>query len=396
VSDGIEVTDQHLWETAGASGVATLADVGPSVLAGLGVPGMTDVLGLPAAPKVCLLLVDGLGWELLRAHSADAPFLSSLAKDREPIVTGFPATTATSLATLGTGRLSGEHGVVGYSFAVDGELLNALSWHRQGEGRPVDLRTQLVPEQVQPHRTVFERAGDVGVAVQLVGPRDLEGSGLTRAVLRGGQFRGAYAFGDLISQVLRALREHARILCYAYHADLDALGHGYGPGSDAWRHQLSIVDQVAARIAAGLPKDGMLLVTADHGMVAVADEDRVDFDAAPELRYGVRVLGGEARVRHLYTEAGALDDVVDRWRELLGTRALVLRRDEAIGQGWFGPIVADTVRPRIGDAVVAAQGSSVVVRSKVEARLSRFVGHHGSLTPEEQLVPLLVATNTNE
>jgi len=386
----MEVTDQHLWETAG-----TLADVGPAVLAGLGVPGTTDVLGLPAAPKVCLLLVDGLGWQLLQAHSADAPFLSSLAEDCEPIVTGFPATTATSLATLGTGRLSGEHGVVGYSFAVEGELLNALGWHRHGAGRPLDLRDRLPPEEIQPHLTVFERAADAGVAVQLVGPRDLEGSGLTRAVLRGGQFRAAYAFGDQISHVLRALREHERILCYAYHADVDGIGHGYGPGSDEWRHQLSVVDHVAARIAAGLPDDAMLLITADHGMVAAADDDKVDFDAEPELRYGVRMLGGEARVRHLYTEAGALDDVVDRWRELLGTRALVLRRDEAIDQGWFGPRVADTVRPRIGDVVVAAQGSSVVVRSKFEARLSRFIGHHGSLTPEEQLIPLLVATNTN-
>jgi hypothetical protein len=53
------------------------------------------------------------------------------------------------------------------------------------------------------------------------------------------------------------------------------------------------------------------------------------------------------------------------------------------------------VRPRIGDVVVAAQASTVVVRSKLEARLSRFVGHHGSLTPEERFVPLLVASNTN-
>ncbi|GAB2602625.1 hypothetical protein GCM10027269_67990 [Kribbella endophytica] len=43
--------------------------------------------------------------------------------------------------------------------------------------------------------------------------------------------------------------------------------------------------------------------------------------------------------------------------------------------------------------VVAAQGSSVVIRSKAESRLSRFVGHHGSLSDAEQLVPLLVAAN---
>jgi hypothetical protein len=184
-----------------------------------------------------------------------------------------------------------------------------------------------------------------------------------------------------------------RMLCYAYHADLDGIGHGYGPGTDAWCHQLSVVDHLAATIADRLPKDAMLLVTADHGMVAAAERDRIDFDAEPDLQYGVRMLGGEGRVRYLYAEAAALDDVVDNWRGVLGARALVLRRQEAIERGWFGPRVAAGVLPRIGDVVVAAQGSSVVVRSKVEARLSRFVGHHGSLSDAERLVPLLVAVN---
>jgi hypothetical protein len=43
-------------------GVAALPNVVPSILARLGVPGMRAVLGLPGARRVCLLLVDGLGW----------------------------------------------------------------------------------------------------------------------------------------------------------------------------------------------------------------------------------------------------------------------------------------------------------------------------------------------
>ncbi|MFI7676365.1 alkaline phosphatase family protein [Actinophytocola sp. NPDC049390] len=374
----------------------TLADVVPSLLAGLDVPDMTNVLGLPRASRVCLLLVDGLGWQLLRSHESEAPFLASLVVGREPITAGFPATTAASIAALGTGLSSGEHGLVGYTFAVgDDELINALGWHRHGDDRTVDLRARLVPERLQPRRTVFEQAADAGIAVQLVAPRDHDGSGLTRAVLRGGQFRGVRALGDLTSHVLDTLRSEERSFCYAYHADLDLLGHHYGPGSEPWRYQLAYVDRLAATIAAGLPKDGMLVVTADHGMVAVGEEDRVDFDTEPALRDGVRMLGGEARARHIYTTPGATEDVWHAWREVLGDRALVLRRDEAIAAGWFGPRVADDVRPRIGDVVVAAQGTLAVVRSTVEQRSSCYAGHHGSLTIEEQLVPLLVAANTN-
>lgn len=87
-----------------------------------------------------------------------------------------------------------------------------------------------------------------------------------------------------------------------------------------------------------------------------------------------------------------MDDIVDTWREFLGARAQVLRRDQAVDEGWFGPRVDPAVRPRIGDVVVT-EGTSVVVRSKLEARLTRFIGQHGSHTPDELLVPLLVATN---
>src|ERR1700722_2697578 len=61
-------------------GTATLADLSSSILASLdpAAPPEQNVLGLAPAQRACLLIVDGLGWELLRAHPAVAPFLSEL------------------------------------------------------------------------------------------------------------------------------------------------------------------------------------------------------------------------------------------------------------------------------------------------------------------------------
>lgn len=94
---------------APAYGSASLSDLLPAVVGGLGVPGLPETgLVLPPADRVCVFLVDGLGWELLRAHADEAPFLnsllpSSLAGTGRPLAAGFPATTATSLASVGTG-----------------------------------------------------------------------------------------------------------------------------------------------------------------------------------------------------------------------------------------------------------------------------------------------------
>ncbi|NED55037.1 alkaline phosphatase family protein, partial [Micromonospora aurantiaca] len=48
-------------------GDGALSDVPASVLAGMGVPGEVNVLGVPEVPRACVLIVDGLGWEQLKA-----------------------------------------------------------------------------------------------------------------------------------------------------------------------------------------------------------------------------------------------------------------------------------------------------------------------------------------
>src|SRR5215475_11890764 len=111
-------------------GESTLADLSASILASLTGDAAGNVLGLPEAGRACLLIVDGLGWELLRAHQAAAPFLSELAFNSRPLTCGFPSTTVTSLASLGTGLAPGQHGMLGHQVGIPGtgRLLHGLHW----------------------------------------------------------------------------------------------------------------------------------------------------------------------------------------------------------------------------------------------------------------------------
>src|ERR1022692_1252970 len=74
-------------------GEGSLADLACSLLASLGVGGEPNPLELPGTGRACLLIVDGLGWELLRDHPAAAPFLSELAGPRQPPHPGVPPAT---------------------------------------------------------------------------------------------------------------------------------------------------------------------------------------------------------------------------------------------------------------------------------------------------------------
>jgi hypothetical protein len=178
-------------------------------------------------------------------------------------------------------------------------------------------------------------------------------------------------------------------LTYLYDGDLDWTGHRYGVASSQWLQQLAIIDAEAEQLRDALPVHARLVVVADHGMVDSPPGRRLDVDADAAYREGVVLLGGEARFRHVYCTAGAVNDVAARWRELLGERALVLTRDEAIARGWFGPVAAP-VLPRLGDVIAAARDDWGLFSSVDFPYELRLVGLHGSLTPVEMRIPLLV------
>ncbi len=373
-------------------GTASLADLVPSLLAALDVPGMANPLGVEPLRHVCLLVADGLGWELLEANRAAAPFLGGLAGSGRPLTACFPSTTAAGLGSIGTGRPPGQHGLVGYTIALPGldHPFNCLRWAGYGIGGADDLRERFVPEHLQPEPTAFERAAADGVAVHLVGPGAHARSGFTRAVLRGGTYHGVLSLGDLAAEAARQLHAGRRTFVYAYHAGLDVTGHVRGTASDAWRLELAHVDRLAADIAGRLPGGGALVVTGDHGMVDLGPGERVDLADEPDLAAGVRMLAGEARARHVHAREGAAGDVLAAWRALVGHAMWVVSGEEAVAAGWFGPTVPDRVRPRIGDVVAAARGPIGVTQRALDPAQARLTGQHGSMTPAEQLVPLLM------
>jgi hypothetical protein len=358
----------------------SLGDVVPAVARALGVDaGLPPTsLDLPDARAYVVFLIDGLGYELLRDHPEDAPFLHSLL-DGHPATAGVPSTTATSLTSLGTALTPGTHGVVGFTSRIPGtmDLLNALSWS-----------PKVDPLQWQPHATVFDRLAAAGVVTTVVNKREFRSSGLTQAAHRGAEFVGADRVGERVAAVATASARSPSVT-YMYDGDLDWTGHRYGVASEQWAQQLYMTDAAAEHLRETLPSDVRILVVADHGMVDSPPGSRLDVDDLPELSDGLVVFGGEARFRHLYCRSGAVDDVRATWEKVLGERATVLTREEAVALGWFGRL-EEHVLPRLGEVMVACREDFCVLSTSAFPYEARLIGMHGSLTSAEMLIPVLV------
>ena len=350
----------------------------PSVAAALGVPGFHDSLGIEESagmrPRhVVVVLVDGLGWHQLRGHAALAPNLLG----GRPVSTAFPSTTPVGLASLGTGMAPGGHGMVGAAFYLPetDAILHPLAWADDPH-----------PQAVQPERTILESIAASGTRVRSVGPRAFAHSGLTRAALRGGDYAGADSVGERLAQASAAGPEPG--LTYMYWGDLDKTGHVHGVDSDAWREELRHVDSIIGRLRERLPQESVLVVTADHGMVDCSDADRINIDDGP-LHQGVRRVAGEPRMRHVYTRQGAAAEVAATWAETLASAAWVLSREGVVDSGLYGAVEADYA-DRIGDVVAIARGRTALISPRTDAMVSSLRGQHGSLSPDEMAVPLIV------
>ena len=370
---------------------AGLGAVLPAVADALGVEVTVDgrtgararaTLSLPTAKRACVVLVDGLGHANLSERSGHATFLRSLLADGQVLTAGFPSTTAASIGLFGTGTGPGRTAMAGYTARNPdtGTLANLVSW--QGAGDPRDWQCES---------TLFEQVAAAGVPVTTVGPAKFAGSGLTEAALRGGGYRRAERLDDRIDATIYELMGPA--LVYLYWGDVDKIGHHHGWGSWQWGEELATIDRELARLAKALPPDTLLVVTADHGMVDVDRSQRWDVARTPTLADGVELIAGEPRALHVHTSpdsAGGPESVAARWRSTLGDSAVVATRAEAIGAGWFGP-VSEHVRPVLGDVVVAMTGRATVVDSRTQTAGSMdLIGVHGSFTPEEMHVPLLM------
>ena len=326
------------------------------------------------AHQLLLILVDGLGYELIEEYVGHTPTLRRVRGDVRSIHTVVPSTTAAAITAFGTGERPGATNMVGFSVAYGGTVMNLLAM----EGGPA-------PSEWQPVPTYFERLAAADVASAVVSPARFAGSGLTGAALRGARHVPAETLDERVSAALRELRAGTPVV-YLYWSEIDHAGHGSGVGSDSWIANLEEFDAGLARLLRSLPAGVRTVMTADHGMINVDASQIVDVASTPALCEGVRIVAGETRAVHVHADAGRADEVEARWRDVLGESAWIVS-----GEAISALIGAGEGAALIGDFLVLARGRGGVVDSRTQsASAIAMPGVHGSLTSTEMRIPVVV------
>jgi predicted AlkP superfamily pyrophosphatase or phosphodiesterase len=331
---------------------------------------------LPAearADQIVLLVLDGLGWEQLQDRARLAPTMCGMTGGS--ISTVAPSTTSSALTSISTGLSPGEHGVIGYRMDVEGEILNVLRWWASGR----DARDSIPPDKIQ------QTEPFLGHRPPVVTRAEFRYSGFTQAHLEGVRFCGYRMPSTLVAETARLIRGGEPFV-YTYYDGVDKVAHEYGL-ADHYDAEVVAVDRMVEYLIAVLPSTAALVLTSDHGQVDVGDNlVVVDKDVLKHVSY----QSGEGRFRWLHARPGHARVLLEAASERHGDTGWIVGQEQLLDEHWFGPVVTEESRARLGDVALVAR-EPVAYVDVDDTGPFELIARHGSVTSAEMRVPLLVA-----
>jgi hypothetical protein len=320
------------------------------------------------ARAVVLLVLDGFGWNELERRRGTLPNMAGM--EGGPITTVVPSTTPTALVSISTGLAPSEHGIVGYRLFLGEGVLNVLRW-KMGK-LPVPNPAELQP------REAFG-----GQRLAVVSRAQFEESEFTSMLFRGSSYHGWFTTATMV-ELCRDLTEQDQRFVYAYYDGPDLVAHMHGMRDAYLQSELSFCDGLVGALLDSVSEDVAVVVTADHG--------HVHFDEPLNLKPLAKLTeaqSGESRFRYLHARHGAASDLLAKAKELYADHAWIFEREQLIEEGWLGPRPPSAkVARRIGDVILAARKPIGFV-DPANPGENKLLSGHGSLTPDEMLVPLI-------
>ena len=355
--------------------------------------------------RVILILVDALALHRLQRWMADgtAPVWSRLAEQGQlaALTSITPSTTSAALTSLWSGRSPAEHGVAGYELwlkeygIVANMILHAPINYQNDVGSL--SRAGFKPEAYLPFPTLGTHLAAHGVRAYALQHRSITRSGLSQMFFKDVDVQGFTTIADLWINLRHIVEQHPheRQYLWVYTGEVDHFSHFYHPDDERTAAEFGFFSQgferlFLDRLSPAARKDTLVLLTADHGMVATRKDPVYDAANHPGLTSLLHLMPtGEHRLMYLFIRPGQSEVVQRYFDQTWPGQFTFLDPAQAVSAGLFGPGQPHPrLLDRLGDSIVAARGQAYLWWADKENIL---VGRHGGLAAEEMLVPLLAA-----
>lgn len=363
--------------------------------------------GAAAYERVVFFLIDAFGWRFFERY-ADGPFLKEAAQAGvvSQLTSMFPSTTVVHVTSSHTGLDAAATGVVEWFYyepKADAIIAPLLFSYAGETERETLVKAGVAPESIFPRRNIYQDLTRIGVKSYVFGHRDYARSSYSNVVTASAQSLPYRTWPEALANLTLAFeREQARSYYYLYFGEVDGHGHTYGPESRQAAAEIECLLLMMARFLDECRRRWprtLILLTADHGMAETDPETTIYLNLRfPGFeRYLKRdrqgrplLFGGSPRDLFLYVRDERLDEVHELLARALAGKAEVLRTEQLIRDGFFGPAArpADLLT-RAGNLLLLPQRYEAVAWHEQGRFEQKYYGHHGGLTRQEMLIPFV-------
>ena len=180
---------------------------------------------------------------------------------------------------------------------------------------------------------------------------------------------------------------------YVYWTEVDSVAHAYGETHPITRSAVMRAAALTEALGNTLQGKARLLATADHGHLDSPAEVWTTLSpSSPLSQHLTCVPSGEPRTLFFHTKSGSEERFQDIFDAAFGDRFTLMRSEEAVELGLFGPpeLVSVAARARMGDFFALSRGRWSIYASDSEEVEVTLQSMHGGITTAESIVPLIV------
>ncbi len=354
--------------------------------------------------NVILFFIDGFGWRFIEKFSSH-PYLDRFALHGATVklTSQFPSTTTGHTTCIHTGLNVGQSGFFEWNLyepQLDAMIIPLLFSFTGTAERDQLKNTGIDPKKLYPTETLYNKLKAIGVKSTIFQHREYTPSTYSNIVFRGAEARGYKTITEALTNLKEQLA-HAKGKNYffLYYDKIDSISHDYGPDSPQVEAEIDTFLTIMERQFAPTQKGKTLfLLTADHGQAEVDPQTTIYLNRAfpgiektfkTNAKGDLLVPGGSCRDMILYIKDDMLDEAQALLQKGLAGKADVVKTEELIAQGYFGPKVSPAFRARIGNLIILSYRYESVWWYEKDKFSQKYYGHHGGLTPQEMEIPLL-------
>ncbi len=317
--------------------------------------------------NIIVMLLDGLGEAILEKHLTADSFLKRHHAYTNTAV--YPSTTAASTTATISGLSPIRTGWLGWSNYFKEIKRNIVLF--TGADYYTDAPTGFNAYEALPYKPFFH---DLNVNGSLHLP-DFS--------------KEDYAFKSVLKKSLKNFKRKKVNMQYVYYTQPDSLMHEYGTSDEKVGAILEGINQDLEWYDKKIPKNTLLIISADHGHV---DSEAIDLYACtPLMKMLNRAPANDSRCTTFSVKEEYRKEFPILFVQLFGYAFELYSSYDAIHQGFFGSKEDEPCARAydfLGDYVAVAKANYYFNYKGADNFI--FKSHHAGITAEEMLVPVII------